>query len=154
MPSRRHPRRHGPCGRFYAPIALRPLLLLAAVLVLLPSQFGTTLPFALAAGPSSSSSSGSEESKAGTTQIVGGVSIAVGDKVANQGKMATVYHAKHGSDDVIYKEARRKFWANEVDATRAAGQLVAEEGGKIMVQKKVGTTGVKDWLRTQKANPE
>ncbi|KAI9327838.1 hypothetical protein DFJ73DRAFT_782770 [Zopfochytrium polystomum] len=123
-------------------IAVRFLLLLLPVISVL-------LPFALAAGPSSS------ESKTGTTENVGGVSVQIGDKVGTQGLSAAVYHAKHGSTDVIYKEPLKykKLWPKEVEATRAAGQLVAAEGEK-MVQKKVGTTGLKDWLKTQHDNPE
>ncbi|KAI9332449.1 hypothetical protein DFJ73DRAFT_963443 [Zopfochytrium polystomum] len=145
-PSRRRRRPR----RFPAAVAaIHLLLLLAALPAVIRPRIANTPPFALAAGPSS------QASKTGTRENVGGVSVEIGEKVSNQGVDAIVYHAKHGSKDVIYKEPlpHKKLWPNEVDATRAAGQLVAAEGNK-MVQNKVGTTGLKDWLQTQKNSPE
>ncbi|KAI9325215.1 hypothetical protein DFJ73DRAFT_965952 [Zopfochytrium polystomum] len=147
--SRRHSRRRRP-RRFPAAVAaIHLLLLLTALPALIRPRIANTPPFALAAGPSS------QASKTGTRENVDGVSVEIGEKVSNQGVDAIVYHAKHGSKDVIYKEPlpHKKLWPNEVDATRAAGQLVAAEGNK-MVQNKVGTTGLKDWLQTQKNSPE
>ncbi|KAI9325723.1 hypothetical protein DFJ73DRAFT_965626 [Zopfochytrium polystomum] len=138
--SRRHSRRRFPAASAAVSTAVRLLLLLAAMPALFPSQ---------AAGWGDEG-----PSKTGTTENVGGVSVQIGEKVAKQGKFGTVYHAKLGSEDVIYKEPQPKkhFWANEVEATQAAGHLISAEKNK-MVQKKIGTAGLDDWLQTQKDSP-
>ncbi|KAI9338339.1 hypothetical protein DFJ73DRAFT_779568 [Zopfochytrium polystomum] len=94
------------------------------------------------------------EDRTGTTETVGGVTVAIGEKVKDQGKTSTVYHAKHGNKDVIYKQDSfgSHYGGTEVEATKAAGQFVAVQDSR-MVQKKVGSTGLKNWLQTQKDSP-
>ncbi|KAI9324680.1 hypothetical protein DFJ73DRAFT_784756 [Zopfochytrium polystomum] len=148
-PHRLPARSPGDAAAAAAAVFARILFLVAAIYVL----FQTIPPYALASGGEGSSSSA--PSKSGTTETVGGVSVQLGDKVGQQGTVSTVYKAKHGPNEVIYKEAlpTTKIGQVEVDATRAAGQLISAEGNK-MVQKKVGTTGLKDWLYTQKESTE
>ncbi|KAI9327701.1 hypothetical protein DFJ73DRAFT_766238 [Zopfochytrium polystomum] len=94
-----------------------------------------------------------EPSKTGTAESVGGVAVKVGEKVSSG--QDHVYHAKLGSKDVIYKQDPygHNFQKDQVAATKAAGQLIAAQGSR-MIQKKVGTAGLDDWLQTQKDNPK
>ncbi|KAI9331921.1 hypothetical protein DFJ73DRAFT_897891 [Zopfochytrium polystomum] len=127
------------------------LVALPALLDFVPAALTATTALAASSG----SSDGPKPSKSGTSETVGGVTVKLGDKPRTQGRNSVVYSAKQGSKDVIYKEANpnREFGPNEVAATRAAGQLISAEGSK-MVQHKVGTAGLKDWLQTQKKSPE
>ncbi|KAI9326641.1 hypothetical protein DFJ73DRAFT_906990 [Zopfochytrium polystomum] len=92
-------------------------------------------------------------SKTGTTQTVGNVKVQVGSEIKRQMFGSDVYNAKHGAKDVIYMENRSPFQKTEVDATKAAGQLVAAQGNK-MVQHKVGSTGLKEWVDDKKNSPK
>ncbi|KAI9313992.1 hypothetical protein DFJ73DRAFT_933825 [Zopfochytrium polystomum] len=101
-----------------------------------------------------SSDGDSGPSKTGTSEKVDGVTVQLGSKVDRQGQFSNVYNAKHGSTDVIYKEEkpRTPLGSNEVAATKAAGQLISAEGGK-MVQHKGRHRGARGLAQKAKEQP-
>ncbi|KAI9318281.1 hypothetical protein DFJ73DRAFT_769769 [Zopfochytrium polystomum] len=60
----------------------------------------------------------------------------IGNKVSYQGESATVYHAKHGSNDVIYKQDsyKSRYEGNGVAATKADSENIPEAKSKYLLK--------------------
>ncbi|KAI9348909.1 hypothetical protein DFJ73DRAFT_960077 [Zopfochytrium polystomum] len=151
-------RRGGHLDRTFT--ASRIPVLLQLLLALLAVAMALSLILSVVSAHPGSNDGGSPRadedlSKTGTTQTVGNVKVEVrwAAKLRDRCSAQDVYNAKHGAKDVIYMENRSPFQKTEVDATKAAGQLVAAQGNK-MVQHKVGSTGLKEWLDDKKNSPK
>ncbi|KAI9347822.1 hypothetical protein DFJ73DRAFT_960397, partial [Zopfochytrium polystomum] len=128
-------------------------LLLFALWLLAAASSSTPQSLASPAG-SSASSQEAPASPRGKTVTVGGHSVKVGDEIA-PGSFGSVYSATdENGKTVVYKKlnSNSKWGAEEIPATKAAGQYIAHDD-KGMVQHKVGTTGMKEYLEDKKKNP-
>ncbi|KAI9325161.1 hypothetical protein DFJ73DRAFT_914049 [Zopfochytrium polystomum] len=87
---------------------------------------------------------------------VGGEHVTVDpSKIIGAGTSGVVYDAKDSKGrPAVYKELRQKrVWKDhEIEATKAAGQYISHDSVS-MVQKKVGTHDLEDYLDEKKRNP-
>ncbi|KAI9345522.1 hypothetical protein DFJ73DRAFT_778014 [Zopfochytrium polystomum] len=76
------------------------------------------------------------------------------DKEMGKGGEANVYEAKSGGQPAVLKALKvgKQWGRNEVAATKAAGQYIAHDDD-FMVQKKVGTHDLPDYLKKKQKNP-